>query len=475
MRHLASATLLSAALIAVLVQHDTISERFSPRTSLLERIVTNGTLYAGTRLSPVSYLPDRDRFEGFEYELLRLFSDSLGVALELHVPDSPGTLIDDVADARLHLDAAGLTKTRDRARRVDFGPVYQSVTPRLVYRKPTPNPTSLSRIWPGELVVVAGSSHAERLRQLHHLVPQLSWEARHGVTELELIEAVQRGAVRYTIADSTTLSLLGNHYPDVQSAFDIGPPEPVAWALPKTRDKSLLTAVEVFFLRLRHSGELTALRQAHLAADPPIDYVDLHTFYSLLESRLPPLLQEFRAAGARFDIDWRLLAAMAYQESHWNPQAVSPTGVQGLMMLTRPTARDLDVNDRLDPWESLDGGARYLRRLSRRLPETIPESEQIWFALAAYNIGLGHLEDARVLTERLGGDPSQWDDVRKHLPLLRERLYHEQSRNGYARGDEAAQYVENIRSYYALLVDLSNSGFLRRLERAWAADEEPTA
>ena len=475
-KHLVAAALMSAGLVTVLIRHDMIAEQAGPRATLLEQIVMSGTLRAGTRLSPVSYARDQGRLGGFEYELLTLFADSLGVALDLHVPQSPGSLIDKVANNQLDVAAAGLTVTRERARRVTFGPVYQTVTARLVYRKPTPNPSTLSRIWPGELVVVAGSSHAERLRRHQRLIPHLRWEARSAVTELELIEAVQRGTVRYTVADSTTLALLGNHYPDVRTAFDIGPPEPVAWALPKTRDKSLATAVEVFFLRLRHSGELAALQEIYLAAAPPIDYVDLHTFYSLLESRLPPLLPQIRAAGDQHGLDWRLLAAMAYQESHWNPDATSPTGVQGLMMLTLPTAQELDVADRLDLRASLDGGARYLKRLRRRLPSSIPQSERLWFALAAYNIGMGHLEDARVLAQRHGADPSSWDDVRQFLPLLRQAEYHEQTRNGYARGDEAAQYVENIREYYALLVELSRSGYLDRLEQAWrSAQPEPQA
>ena len=150
-------------------------------------------------------------------------------------------------------------------------------------------------------------------------------------------------------------------------------------------------------------------------------------------------------------MDWRFLAAISYQESYWNPKAKSPTGVRGMMMLTLPTAKELGVANRLDPLQSLRGGARYYKKLYARLPGGIEAPDRAWFALAAYNIGLGHLEDARVITEKRGGNPNLWKDVKESLPLLRQRKWYKQTRYGYARGDEPVRYVENIRSYYSLL------------------------
>jgi membrane-bound lytic murein transglycosylase F len=171
-----------------------------------------------------------------------------------------------------------------------------------------------------------------------------------------------------------------------------------------------------------------------------------------MRERLPEFRPLFEQASERTGLDWRLLAAVSYQESHWNPRAVSPTGVRGLMMLTNRTARQLGIEDRNDPRQSVSGGARYLRSMIERLPERIEHPDRLWLALAAYNIGLGHLEDARVLTERQGGDPDRWADVRGRLPLLTQKKYFSQTRFGYARGYEAANYVENIRTFYEILV-----------------------
>jgi len=155
--------------------------------------------------------------------------------------------------------------------------------------------------------------------------------------------------------------------------------------------------------------------------------------------------------AAEYQMDWHLLAAVAYQESYWNPLATSPTGVRGMMMLTLPTAREMGVDDRLDAAQSLRGGARYLKNIKRRLPGDIHEPDRTWLALAAYNIGMGHLEDARVITERQGGDPHLWRDVIKALPLLQKSKHFQNTRYGYARGLEAATYVQNIRHYYSIL------------------------
>ena len=152
------------------------------------------------------------------------------------------------------------------------------------------------------------------------------------------------------------------------------------------------------------------------------------------------------------EFDWRLVAALAYQESHWNPKAKSPTGVRGMMMLTLPTAKSVGVTDRLDPEQSVRGGVEYLRRMVSRIPDSIEEHEKIWFALASYNVGYGHMMDARRLTKKQGGNPDAWSDVKDRLPLLRQKKYYSQTRYGFARGDEARNYVENIRRYYQSII-----------------------
>jgi membrane-bound lytic murein transglycosylase F len=150
-------------------------------------------------------------------------------------------------------------------------------------------------------------------------------------------------------------------------------------------------------------------------------------------------------------IDWRLLSAIGYQESQWNALATSPTGVRGLMMLTEDTARALGIGDRLNPQASIMGGAKYFVMMRNQVPSRIREPDRTWFALAAYNVGFGHLEDARILTQMHGKNADRWDDVRNYLPLLTQEKWYTRVKHGYARGWEPTRFVENIRSYYDML------------------------
>jgi len=213
----------------------------------------------------------------------------------------------------------------------------------------------------------------------------------------------------------------------------------------------LLALIDGFFQRLQQDGTLERLREQYFGHTDGVSRMSAFTFGRAITHTLPPYRALIKQIAKEYQIDWHLLAAMAYQESRWNPKATSPTGVRGMMMLTKPTARELGVDNRLDVTQSLRGGARYFKDIMRRLPKRIQQPDRTWMALAAYNIGPGHLEDVRVLTEEQGGDPNLWQDVMARLPLLQQSRYYKNTRYGYARGQEAVTLVQNIRHYYSIL------------------------
>jgi membrane-bound lytic murein transglycosylase F len=176
------------------------------------------------------------------------------------------------------------------------------------------------------------------------------------------------------------------------------------------------------------------------------------TFLEKIKNRLPKYQPLFKETEKRFNINWRLLAAVSYQESHWDPEAISKSGVRGLMMLTQETSKEVGVIKRTDPKQSIDGGALYLQKIYARLPNTINDSDKTWISLVAYNIGYGHLLDALKVTKLLGKDPNLWSDVKEILPLLSEERYYSFTRFGYFPGKEVKDYVENIRVFYQTLV-----------------------
>jgi membrane-bound lytic murein transglycosylase F len=418
--------------------------------SLLEQVKKQKELVVLTRNSPTTYYEGPDGPTGLEYELVMGFADYLGVELRLVVPPNFNDILPLVVRGDAHLAAAGLSVTDRRMETIRFGPVYQEITPQLVYRSGSVRPKSLADL-DGQLEVVAGSSHAERLQELRREYPDLAWQESDQESET-LLTLVWQQLIEYTIADSNELAISRRFYPELKPAFPISEPRSLAWAFARNNDDSLVREAEKYFAAIRERGQLNQLIERYYGHIREFDYVGTRRYQAHIQQRLPEYRALFQSAAESVGMDWRLLAAIGYQESHWNPDAVSPTGVRGIMMLTLAAAKDLDISNRLDPGESIHGGAEYLSRMLKRLPDHIPEPDRTWLALAAYNVGLGHLQDARVLTQKRGGDADKWVDVKKTLPLLSEKKWFQQTRYGYARGREPVRYVENIRSYYDILV-----------------------
>lgn len=417
----------------------------------LERVKHSGTLHVLTRNSATTYYEGPDGPTGLEYDLVKGFADELGVKLNMEVASNVSEVLAKLAEGKADLAAAGLTATAPRKLWARFTPAYQEITQQLVYRVGTRRPRNLSRL-DGTLEITAKSSHEEQLHKLHSEYRDLNWVENKEVDSEELLTMVWERLIDYTIADSNEVAMNQRYYPELRVAFDISEPQPLAWAFPKFKDDSLYQAASDYFRRLKESGRLEQLIERYYGHLQDFDYVGTRTYMRHMRTRLPEYRKLFEYSAREFGLDWRLLAATAYQESHWDPAAVSPTGVRGMMMLTKVTASELGVQERADPVQSIRGGALYLSRMIKKIPERIQEPDRSWLALAAYNIGYGHLEDARVITQNQGGDPDSWKEVKERLPLLRKRKWYRQTKHGYARGNEAVRYVENIRSYYDILV-----------------------
>ena len=420
----------------------------------LEKVQAHNELIVITRNSPTTYFEGPDGPTGLEYDLAKRFAKYLGVELRMVVPPNFSDILPLTARGNANLAAAGLTVTDKRKEKVRFGPVYQKITPQLVYRSGSTRPKTLADL-NGILEVVAGSSHEEQLEKLSKDFPELSWHTNGELDSDELLILLWEQLIEYTIADSNELSVNRRFYPELKPAFDISPPEPLAWAFPRSEDDSLFKAAKTFFRNIREDGTLEQLIDRYYGHIGKFDYVGTRRYQAHVEQRLPQYLDFFIAAASETGMDWRLLAAVGYQESHWKPDAVSPTGVRGIMMLTKAAARDMDIKDRNDPEQSIRGGARYLAKMVQRIPARIPEPDRTWLALAAYNVGHGHLEDARILTQKNKGNFDSWVDVKESLPLLSKKKWFQQTRYGYARGREPVRYVDNIRTYYDILVWLT--------------------
>ena len=424
----------------------------SPSPTQLEKIKQRGELIVLSRYGPTTLHENDGQFSGLEYDLAKQFAERLGVNLKLIIPDNLGNILDKIEQDKADIAAAGLTITPKRKKKIRFGPVYQEVTQQLVYRQGNNKPKNLVSLENKLLEVVADSSHVDQLIEHQSDIPELKWIASKLLDSKNLLELVQLEMIDYTIADSNEITVNQNLFPELRVAFNVSDPQPLAWAMSLSEESSLHDEVVLFFEDITATGKLDRLMEKYYGHIRRFDYVDTRAIYRKLLTELPKYQLLFKQAGVKFNIDWHLLAAISYQESHWDPKAISNTGVKGLMMITNVTAKQMKIKNRRDPEQSINAGAGYLSLLRKRLPERIQEPDRTWMALAAYNIGFGHLEDARILTKKNGNNPDHWPDVKKLLPLLSKKKWYSQTRHGYARGNEPVNYIKNIRRYYDIIL-----------------------
>jgi membrane-bound lytic murein transglycosylase F len=423
---------------------------------LIDQVRVLGALKVATRNSPTAYYLGVDGPEGPEYELAAGFARRLGVALDLRVVPSATAAIDEVRRNRAHVAAAGIVATEARRESMRFGPVYQRISQHVIHAARKRQPASAADLVGMRIEVLAGSTHAAALAALAAQYPGIAFTEVAGVDQFELLDRVSNGTIDATIANSTDFWVGRHLHPELRQGFEIATAQEVAWAL-SPRDRSLDAEVAAYFAELEAQGRLAAILDHYFAEAEDFDYLDSVNFLRHVNERLPALRPYFEEAAARTGLDWRLIAAVGYQESKWDPKAVSPTGVRGLMMLTSDTARRVGVTEREDARQSILGGARYLVEVRAKIPERIPDPDRMWLALAGYNVGFGHLEDARILTQRHGRNPDAWEDVRAHLPLLAQERWHTETRLGYARGWEPVHFVDNVRGYLNMLVWMTGS------------------
>jgi membrane-bound lytic murein transglycosylase F len=267
-----------------------------------------------------------------------------------------------------------------------------------------------------------------------------------------LLVRLSEGKNDYVVADSIQISIQKNFYSNLGVAINLGKKSSKAWAFSSYMEPEFQLKAQKFFKRINKDGTLNRLLDRYYGHIERLGQDDVKKFLIKTRQLLPDLRRYFYEAEELTNLDWRLIAALAYQESHWDRLATSSTNVRGIMMLTEDTSERMEVTDRLDARQSILAGARYLLILKDTLPSRIVEPDRTWIALAAYNQGYGHIEDARILAQRMGLSPDFWVNLKRSLPLLSDRKHFEKLRRGYARGGEAVFLTESVRAYYDILL-----------------------
>lgn len=415
----------------------------------MQQIQALGELRVATVNGPLTIYETADGRAGFEFDLVSGLAQHLSVVAKWQVYSSLDEAREAVALGNAHLLAAAWTPPPIPPHDLLSTQPYRSAQYQIAFnRTRKPRPKSVgdlagSTIWVGQEAL---------LHLLEEQVPAAKPQISDQSAEV-LLERVAKRELPMALVDSDTLFIARRGYPELREGPVIGNPLDKVWAVSVRDGESLRKAANTYLRLIAVEGRLALLTDRHFQHLDRLDNYSQNAFRQRVTSRLPRYRALFEKAGARYGLDWRFLAAVAYQESSWDEKAVSATGVRGLMMLTRQTAKEMNVRRRSDPAQSVDGGARYFVQLHARVAEEAPEPDRTWMTLAAYNLGMGHLRDLRRLTAHLGGEPNRWVDLRDNLPkLMLPRWYKSKSvKYGYARGSEARAYVGNIRAYYDLL------------------------
>lgn len=449
--------------------------------SQLAHIYKKNEIRVVLRDTPSNYYAHGEELDGFEYKLMELYADYLNVKLNVVVAGNIKEVLHLLYADQADLAAAGLTAGVERHPPIRYSDIYQIVQEWVVYFSDTKKPNNINDLSKGTTVVGAETSYATSLQKLAEKNPKLKYEIDQRHETFELLEDVTEGKIDYTIVDSHELEQFRRFHPNLRVGFEFKAEQGLALGFkPQSYytgifnilenlkryniqvekltalqeqlplDNSLIKSTNKFLSKMRDSGDLEYWLDVYYGHLLNFDYLDTTRFAERKAEFLPKYKDHFIKA-AEEDLDWKLLAAIGYQESHWNKNAVSPTGVRGLMMLTSSTARSVSVKNREDPIQSIFGGARYYRRMYDLLPRDIQEPDRTWMALASYNIGLGHILDVRKWVEAAGKNPNQWNEIREMLPNKTKASWYRKSKHGFARGYEAIDYVENIRRYYDLL------------------------
>ena len=448
----------------------------------LKQIREQGVLKVVTEYNSISYFIYRGQPLGFQFELLQALATHMGLELEVSVSNDLGKNFRDLQEGEIDLIAMNLTVTAERKQYVNFTSPLLQTRQVLVQRKPelwkemNPKQQELNVIrnqlnLAGKTIYVqSGSVYARRLISLSDEIGGGIQISEVQLESEQLIQRVALGEIDYTICDENVGKVNTTYFPQLDVGTVVSFPQNMAWAV-QLKSDSLKAEIDEWIDEYKGSRSYTRLHNKYFKNRHT--YRNIHSeHYALSSGKISNFDEILKEESELIQWDWRLLASMVYQESRFNPEAVSWAGAFGLMQLMPRTAQNYGVNQQSSPRSQVEAGVKFIQWLEDRFRESIPdEEERTRFILAAYNIGYGHIQDARRLAEKNGDDPNVWiDNVESWLLKKSDPEYYNDKvvKYGYARGIETYNYVREVLERYEHYKNIINSDVIA----AWRPLEE---
>jgi membrane-bound lytic murein transglycosylase F len=405
-------------------------------------------LIMGTTYGYTTYYIYRDEQMGFEYDLAKKFAEFLGFELVVKICDN------DKIEKMLkqnEIDFIANNYIKKKSKEFLYSIPYSYVDYVIVTHKKNHRIKYLKDL-NGKVFFVRKNSNFEKILKKIRKEASLDFKIVYGpdISDEEYIKKVNDDDALITVTYSNLAESVKKIYPKTRIRISISNNHPLVWVTNK-KNKWLIRKMNKFISQSIENNLINKLLKKYIQTNEDCDCFDINKFLKRMKTRFPKYEKYIKTAAKKYNLDWRLITALTYQESHFNPNAKSHTGVKGLMQLTLDTAKRMGVTDRLNPAESINGGTKYLKMLMEKFNDIENEKDKLKYALAAYNLGLNHVYDAMKLAKKLGKNPKKWEDVATTLILLSDKKYYRQTEYGYCRGWEAVSHVKNVLNYYDIL------------------------
>ena len=423
----------------------------SKESSKLKQIKSNGILRIALVADPPHYFPSKVKKRGYDFELVSHYATSIDVELEIIKTNTSNEIIFLLNQGKVDIGILGSSPEFDQKNIKNVVTYNNSKWYVIGNRANRQLPKSIDSIEPNTMIVANGSNASFILHSIGEDYSSLLWDELKNTNVRSILERINENHSKISIISEDIYVYYQYLFPETKKIFVLPIKYPSRWLVKNNNNLSFLYSINSFFNKYKQNGKLEKIGKTYYEHLNAFDYVDIRYYLKRINKKLPKYKKYFVEAAKNSALDARIIAAVSYQESHWNRKARSPTGVRGMMMLTLDTAKRVGVKNRLNAKQSIFGGAKYLKILYESLSNTIKEPDRLWFALAAYNIGLGHVEDARTITKSQGDNPNSWIDVEKHIPKLSQKKWYKKTKYGFARGHESIEFVRRVRRYYDIL------------------------
>jgi len=423
----------------------------SKESSKLKQIKSNGILRIALVADPPHYFPNKVKERGYDFELVSHYATSIDVELEIVKTNTSNEIIFLLNQGKVDIGILGSSPEFDQKNIENVVTYNNSKWYVIGNRANRQLPKSIDSIEPNTMIVANGSNASFMLHSIGEDYPSLLWDELKNTNVRSILERINENHSKISIISEDIYAYYQYLFPETKKIFVLPIKYPSRWLVKNNNNLSFLYSINSFFNKYKQNGKLEKIGKTYYEHLSAFDYVDIRYYLKRINKKLPKYKKYFVEAAKNSALDARIIAAVSYQESHWNRKARSPTGVRGMMMLTLDTAKRVGVKNRLNAKQSIFGGAKYLKILYESFSNTIEEPDRLWFTLAAYNIGLGHVEDARTITKSQGDNPNSWIDVEKHIPKLSQKKWYKKTRHGFARGYEPIEFVRRVRRYYDIL------------------------